>query len=274
MEIRSLQTRHHLLLHWFSLEVLKTNPAVLFALLHNRTAFAPQDWAAFDARQLNLPFLAGHFDVDFSDKCVVMYGLGYGDVVDWQAGPAHRADVLGFPKARLVLEAQAYLMSSLRKTVDAILQGIDTSASPAAEKWKSMVSLGFRHSNVVELWSPYTNQAFSSPPLFSINNLIAIAQIRLEATIDHLWLLQTEPAYMKRFIANICHGGVYESTKDLGAGWLVANGIIEAIQSCWRWDRIKNECEYVKRIHDRFRDNIAQGENLPTKYDKSLGALE
>ncbi|CAD6449294.1 f936efc8-25fd-43c0-9215-a0ada360ce9d-CDS [Sclerotinia trifoliorum] len=54
----------------------------------------------------------------------------------------------------------------------------------------------------------------------------------------------------------MCHGGFYESSKDMGPSWLV------------------NECEHVKSIHDRFRDNIAQGENLPPEYDKALGALE
>ncbi|APA08519.1 hypothetical protein sscle_04g032890 [Sclerotinia sclerotiorum 1980 UF-70] len=152
-----------------------------------------------------------------------MHGLRYGEVVDWKACLAHRADILGFPKARLVLEAQAYLMSSLRKVVDGILQGVDTNASPAAEKWNSMVLMGFRHTNVVKLWSPYTNQAFSLPPSFSISTLISLAQTRLEAT-------------------------------------------------AWGW--LKNECEHVKSIHDRFRDNIAQSENLLTKYDKALGALE
>ncbi|KAF7917207.1 uncharacterized protein EAE98_010312 [Botrytis deweyae] len=274
MELRSLETHHHLLLNWLNLEVLKTNPAVLFALLHNRTVYAPQDWASFDSRQLKDSFLSGHFDVDFSAKCIVMYGLRYGEVVDWKAAPAHRADILGFPKARLVIEAQAHLMGSLRRVVDGILQGIDGNTPLAAEKWKSMVSLGFRHSNVVELWSPYTNQAFSSPPSFSPTNLISLAQTRLEATVDHLWLLQTEPAYMKRYIAAMCHGGAYESTKDMGPGWLVLRGITEAIKSCWRWGWAKNECELVKSIHDRFRDNIAQGEDLPSKYDKALGALE
>ncbi|KAJ8062829.1 hypothetical protein OCU04_008085 [Sclerotinia nivalis] len=274
MEARSPETRHHLLLQWLSLEVLKTNPAVLFALLHNRTVYSPQDWASFDARQLDTSFLSGNFDIDFSAKCVVMHGLRHGEVVDWKACLAHRADILGFPKARLVLEAQAYLMSSLRKVVDGILQGVDMNASPAAEKWKSMVLMGFRHTDVVELWSPYTNQAFSSPPSFSTSTLISLAQTRLEATVDHLWLLQTEPAYMKRFIVNMCHGGLYESTKDMGASWLVVRGIIEAIESCWGWGWLKNECEHVKSIHNRFRDNIAQGENLPTKYNKALGALE
>ncbi|CAD6449295.1 47be4bfb-565e-42b9-9ca9-fb9789dd0b6c [Sclerotinia trifoliorum] len=158
MEARSPDTRHHLLLQWFSLEVLKTNPAVLFALLHNRTVYSPQDWASFDARQLNISFPCGYFDFDFSAECVMMQGLRYGEVVDWKDCLAHRADILGFPKARLVLEAQAYLMSSLRKIVDGILQGFDTNASPAAEKWNSMVLMGFRHTNVVKLWSPYTNQ--------------------------------------------------------------------------------------------------------------------
>ncbi|TGO90565.1 hypothetical protein BPOR_0059g00080 [Botrytis porri] len=99
MEPRSLETQDHLLLNWLSLEVLKTNPAVLFALLYNRTVYSPQDWASFDSRQLDSPFFCRHFDVEFSAKCDVMYGLEYGEVVDWKAGPAHRADILGFPKA-------------------------------------------------------------------------------------------------------------------------------------------------------------------------------
>ncbi|TGO67344.1 hypothetical protein BOTNAR_0044g00260 [Botryotinia narcissicola] len=214
MELRSLETRNHLLLNWLNLEVLKTNPAVLFALLHNRTA------------------------------------------------------------ARLVLEAQAYLMTSLRKVVDGILQGIDKNTPLAVEKWISMVSMGFRHSNFAELWSPYTNQAFSSPPSFLLANLISLAQTRLDATIDHLWLLQTEPACMKRYIADMCHGAFYELTRDTGASWLVVRGILQAIKSYWRWGWVRNECERVKSIHDRFRDNIAQGEDLPSRYDKALSALK
>ncbi|TGO21682.1 hypothetical protein BPAE_0206g00160 [Botrytis paeoniae] len=77
---------------------------------------------------------------------------------------------------------------------------------------------------------------------------------------------------MKRYILDMYHGGAYESTKDMGAGWLIVQGITEAIKSCWRWGWVKNEC--VKSIHDRFRDNVAQGEDLPFKYDKALGALE
>jgi hypothetical protein len=182
------------------------NPAVLFALLHNRTAYPPQDWATFDGRQLILSWACGHFDIEFSGKCVIMHGPRYGELIDWQAGPAHRADIIGFPKARLILEAQAYLLRTLRKITDKVLEGVDLDEPATSEKWKQMTTLGFRHTNEVELWSPYTNQAFSAPPVFSIENLIYITQTRVEALGDHLWFLQTEPAYMRRYIRVLCRG--------------------------------------------------------------------
>ncbi|KAF5676464.1 hypothetical protein FCIRC_7023 [Fusarium circinatum] len=52
MRERSPIRRRQLLLPWLNVHVLKTNPAVLFALLHYRTAYSPQSWATFDNRQL------------------------------------------------------------------------------------------------------------------------------------------------------------------------------------------------------------------------------
>ena len=131
---RTLRRRRHLLLPWLNVEVLKTNPAVLFALLHFRTVYPPQDWAAFDCHNMEFAWAAGYLNVDFSSKCVVMYGARYGEVVKWEEGMAHRGDILGFPRARLVLEAQAYLMTLLRKIVDKILEGVDESSPARTEK--------------------------------------------------------------------------------------------------------------------------------------------
>lgn len=271
---RTWARRCQLLLHWLSLEALKMNPAVLFALLHNRTAYLPQDWATFDGRQLILSWACGYFDVEYSGKCVIMYGPRYGELVDWQAGPAHRADIIGFPKARLILEAQAYLFVALRKITDKVLEGVDLDKPVTSEKWKQMTTLGFRHTNEVELWSPYTNQAFSAPPVFSIDNLICIAQTRVEALGDHLWFLQTEPAYMRRYIRILCQGEFYKVIKKEAAGNIVTTELFKDVQSYWHWSWIKNECENVKSVHDRFRDSIHPGETLPPVYDKALGALE
>lgn len=271
---RAWSRRCQLLLPWLSLEVLKMNPAVLFALLHNRTAYPPQDWATFDGRQLILSWAMGYFDVQYSAKCVIMYGPRYGELVDWQAGPAHRADIIGFPKACLILEGQAYLMGALRKIVDKILEGVDLSKPTTPEKWKLMTQLGFRHTNEVELWSPYTNQAFSAPPVFSIDNLISIAQTRLDALADHLWVLQIEPHYMRRYIRLLRQGEVYRSVDKDAAGALLTTQLFKDVSTYWRWSWIKNECTYVKSVHDRFRDSIRPGECLPSVYDRALGALE
>lgn len=271
---RTAAHRSQLLLHWLSLEVLKMNPAVLFALLHNRTAYSPQDWAPSDGRQLILSWACGHFDVEFSPKCVIMYGPRYGELVDWEAAQAHRADILGFPKARLILEAQAYLLSGLRRVVCKILEGVDLNQPGSSEKWKLMTNLGFRHSNEVELWSPYTNQAFSAPPAFSIDKLLSIVQVRLEAQNDHLFFLQTEPAYMRRYIRVLCQGEFYKAIHKDAAGAILTTAIFKDVLSYWQWSWIKDECEHVKSVHSRFRDSIGPGQSLPPVYEKALGALE
>lgn len=58
-----------------------------------------------------------------------MYGSDYGKIkpwdgrsVSWDAGAAHQGDTLGFPRAQLVLEAQANIMAFLRTVMDKILE--------------------------------------------------------------------------------------------------------------------------------------------------------
>ncbi|KAH7116366.1 hypothetical protein EDB81DRAFT_819176 [Dactylonectria macrodidyma] len=57
------------------------------------------------------------------------------NMVDWEEKAAHRADTLGFPRATLVLEAQAYLMGVLCSIMERILDGVDPSQPPRVEKW-------------------------------------------------------------------------------------------------------------------------------------------
>jgi len=271
---RTKAARSQFLLPWLSVEVLKSNPAVLFGLLHSRTAYPPQDWAAFDNMQLILGWAGGYFEVQFTDKCVVMYGPRYGEVVHWQAGPAHRADIMGFPRARLVLEAQADLMVGLRQIVDKILEGVNLDKPGTSETWRSVTSLGFKQTGTVELWSPYTNQAFTAPPFFDVNSLISRVQTSMEAASDHLWLLQTDPAYTRRYIRIVFQGEFYQVAKPYEGGSLVLLELYRDISAYWFWRWVGIELEHVKSIHDRFRDIVHPGERLPPRYDRALGALE
>ncbi|KAJ0305146.1 hypothetical protein COL516b_005376 [Colletotrichum fioriniae] len=51
---RNLQRQRQLLVPWLNVEVLKTSPAILFALLHYRTLYPPKDFAPLDCRQMEL----------------------------------------------------------------------------------------------------------------------------------------------------------------------------------------------------------------------------
>nr|RBQ87940.1 hypothetical protein FVER53263_13551 [Fusarium verticillioides] len=272
---RSPTRRRQLLLPWLNVHVLKTNPAVLFALLHYRTAYPPQSWAPFDSRQHTLGWAAGFFDVDFSAKCVVMYGGRYGSLVDWEAKTAHRADTIGYPRAMLVLEAQSYLLKVLCNIVDKILEGVDPLQPPRAENWHQLVSHeAFRETGAVEFWSPYTNQTFYRPPVFNCDYLLNLAKSRLDETGDHLWYLQCDGAYMRRHVKIIFATEIFKKASETQRAQMLAQRIGVEFQShCW-WRWIEMECKHVEAVRKRFSDSIYPGMPLPPKYDKALGALE
>lgn len=270
----SQKGRRGLLLPWLNVEVLTTNPAVLFALLHYRTAYSPQHWAAFDSQQLALSWAVGLLDVDFSPKCVVMYGQKYGSLVDWQKDAAHRADILGFPRASLVLEAQAYLMEVLHNIVTKVLEGVDNSQPPRINKWRNLISnAAFRETGVVEFWSPYTNQAFSPPPQFDSKYLVSLAETRLHATEDHLWHLQCDAAYMRRYVKIMFATGVFKSSDFYQGRMLVERIHLEVLSHFW-WRSTAIECRRVDAARDKFRDSVYPGASLPIEYDRALGSLE
>lgn len=98
-----------------------------------------------------------------------------------------------------------------------------------------MTNPSFRHTKELESWSPYKNQAFSAPPVFFIDNLISIAQTRLDALADHLWFLQSEPVYMRRFIRLLCREEFYRKVDKDAAGALLSMQFFNDVLTCWRW---------------------------------------
>ncbi|KAL2809104.1 hypothetical protein BJX63DRAFT_372354 [Aspergillus granulosus] len=272
---RTPKRRRQLLLPWLNVEVLKNNPAVLFALLHYRTSYPPQQWAAFDSRQLTFSWAGGYFDVDFSDKCVVMHGARYGTITRWEKGAAHRADMLGFPRAILVLEAQAYLMEVLCSIVEHILDGVDNSLPPRVQKWKDLIAkAAFRDTGVVESWSPYTHQSFSPPPELDSGYLVSLARTRRDATADHLRYLQCDIPYLRRYIKILFSTEIFKKASDFQKGVLLARRIHSELCSHQWWAWIEIECKHVDTMRRAYSDSICRGSPLPRRYDRALGAFE
>ncbi|KAF4502370.1 ycfA domain containing protein [Fusarium agapanthi] len=272
---RTPKRTRQLLLPWLNVHVLMANPAVLFALIHYRTAYPPQSWATFDSNQLKVSWAAGYFDVDFSAKCVVMHGDRYGSLVDWEAKAAHRADILGYPRAMLVLEAQAHLLQVLCNIVDKILEGVDPLQPPRAKKWHDLVSHeAFRETGAIEFWSPYTNQAFSRPPMFICDYLLTLAKSRLDETGDHLWYMQCDSDYMRRHVKIWFATEVFKKAPEQQRAMMLTQRIVLEIESHFFWRWIEMECSNVEAVRRQFSDTIYPGMPLHPNYDKALGALE
>lgn len=111
---RSAKYRRNYLTPWLNVETLKSNPQMLIALLHVRTAYKISDWAAWDLKQFTSSRMAGYFDCKFSPLTInISNENDYGLTTKWKEGPTHRGDAVGFPAGLLLLEAQANILRFL-----------------------------------------------------------------------------------------------------------------------------------------------------------------
>ncbi|KID76335.1 uncharacterized protein G6M90_00g075930 [Metarhizium brunneum] len=112
--------RKQFLLPWLSINRLTSSVSALFALLHVRTEYHPHEWASFDADQLSQPWKHEYLKLEHSDKSISMEEACYGSIVQRDHDVVSR-NILDFPQASSVLEAQAHLMTLLCKIVGGIL---------------------------------------------------------------------------------------------------------------------------------------------------------
>ncbi|TVY82189.1 hypothetical protein LSUE1_G002221 [Lachnellula suecica] len=261
-----------LLLPFLNLEVLTDDPFKLLSLLHYRTKFEPQDWVSFDLRQTTSSWESGGVRVDFADCCVVLHGANYGKVVSWNTEQAHRWDIAGFPRGKLILEAQQILLQFLRKTVEQLLNGIDREGS--ADKWAELEASHFRRSVGSESWSAFSNEAFSAP-IFDVSRLVESSQVRLAEAEDHLWLLQTDPEYFQDAIKNGSQGRIFKINDPQPWNRSIAINIwAEPLERVFMWRSIAEEVEHLKVQYMAFRDQVHIGERLPPKLERAFGSLE
>ncbi|KAJ3497994.1 hypothetical protein NLG97_g1472 [Lecanicillium saksenae] len=272
---KKLSRRRQLLLPWINVEVLKMNPAVLFALLHFRTAFPPHQWAAFDSHQLEFCWKAYWLDVDYARKGVIMHGDNYGSVVDWEKKAAHRGDILGFPRAILVLESQATVMEILDNVVTKILDGVSPTQPPRTEKWNTMVNNhGFKAQEATERWSPYTHPAFSAPPKFDLEHLLSLARSRREETGDHLCQLQCNEVYMRRYLKIAMTSEQFKKLSEASRGLSIVQSLLQDVRSHYWWCRVETELQKVHAVRKRYERDITPGKTLPENYELALRDLE
>ncbi|KAF3047047.1 hypothetical protein E8E12_010776 [Didymella heteroderae] len=178
---------------------------------------APADWAPYDHEQLRTPWELGLLDTAFTKGAVVMFGPRFGAYTFWQKESADRFDIVGFPRAKLVLEAQATLLGFLQRVVEQLLAGgvqLDGSATPGCSRWNANVEGGMRMTGDAAVWSNFVQTPFTGPPRFDVDALVALVQARVTATGDHLGLLRTEPPYFRLYMQKLYQMQAVEKVRE------------------------------------------------------------
>ncbi|TGO16561.1 hypothetical protein BTUL_0026g00130 [Botrytis tulipae] len=226
--------REALLVPWLNLETLRDDSYKLLALLHARTKGLPEQWVAFDNHSMTASWVAGGLRTEYADCCVVLYGSNY--------------DIIGFPRGRLILEAQSIILKTLRGTVEDLLLGVDTESS--SSKWYMLVDSNFRGAS-----GSIADQAFIAP-IFDLDGLLNISKAAFHEAEDHLWLLQTDPVYLQYRAKLARQGWLSRGTGDRflpHSSWMLCYKAFTTVQ---RWSWVIDEFEHAQAQRNRFWDNI------------------
>jgi hypothetical protein len=214
-------------------------------------------------------------DTMFNKSAVIMFGPRFGTYNLWHKGPAHRFDIVGFPHAKLVLEAQATLLCFLQCAVEQLLAGGDDLTASGSSRWNGIMDGGLKMTGDAAAWSKFVQTPFTGPPHFDVDALVTLVRSRVTATGDHLGLLQTEAPYFRRYLRKLYQMQTVETVREKSTATTVLTWeLIEDVNIHWLWRCVMLEFEHLQALYHRFRDSITPGEVLPKKIDQALGAIE
>ncbi len=268
------ETRNSMLLPWLSMEHMIDDPTNFLALVLHRSRSTMQDWTAFDTSQIDSAWRCGDFlELEYCNTNVIVRGNEYGKLTPWNAAQAHRGDTMGYPRARILIEAQDQLMEFLARTVESVLAHAPQRSMPATSSWPELASSISQSANSTHVWSTASRQAYRASTSLNIDALLQLARARLECAQDNAWLLQTDPHYMRAAVT-----ALMESKCGLGYGaevfgYVASHIATMAIGKIQCWKAILDECENVQVACLDHRLEASPGEDLPRFVHEALSCL-
>ena len=233
--------RNALLLPYVNLEVLKKDPATFLNLLYNRVNYSPEQWAPYDNSLLDRQWEIGGFDLTYNGGAIIMHEQDYGKWTIWQERGAHSWGVVGFPRAILILEAQELLPHILRGVVENLVEGLDrewtsNEFTGNSDTFTKTLKPGLKSNHTtsaIEFASVYLNQPFSAPPLFNVSALFGLCQSQLDMHGDHLWLLQTDASYIRRYAAIVLDGHMDQNLTKVNKSIYMSSVLMRDAVTFW-----------------------------------------
>ncbi|KAK4547252.1 hypothetical protein LTR36_000907 [Oleoguttula mirabilis] len=161
-----------------ALEVsLSQDASQLLKLLQNKSHFEPAEWVMFDHDQVRLMFdTTCCVPIAYNPHCVSMRPDSFGQLVEWERDPAHSFAIIGYPRARLILQAQAEVSTFLRRVTALLLENQLADASNGRDKWDASAASGFTNRAYSGLELARVNPAFTAPPEFDLEQVVTLLQ--------------------------------------------------------------------------------------------------
>lgn len=77
-------------------------------------------------------------------------------------------------------------------------------------KWIELAGRQFNELDAENTMWTYAESPFSAPPRFDVENILELCNVRRQAAEDDLWLLQTDPAYLRSIITRFRNSTLYQ----------------------------------------------------------------
>lgn len=241
--------REAFLIPYFNAKTLASDPYNFLRLLHTRTKHHFHEFVMVDKQEHRTGFLHGMLGMDFANWCVDMsHAASYGRLVHFNEADLHSWTIIGYPRAKLIIDAQVALYGNMRRVIGDLI-GDTTEARGIAYRWNSYVSFGCRVSPFEQPWAQHPNTAFAGPPSIDHDHFCELAASRRAQAEDHLMLLQTDPQYAQRFISDWLRPIAMSRISEAFAEGSVMNRILVVSHKRARaWRSIETTCQYVRDL--------------------------
>jgi hypothetical protein len=258
-------------LNHFKIQELAEDHMALLSLLHLRSQYEPQQWAAFDTREAfrGYTFETGRKFHRFNANSVLMHGEEYGRLKPFDINAARSYQEVGFPRAWLTFMMQKLVAQWLVAVVDGLIGDSQPSGNT---RWTAMIAGGLRSARDQVPFGSYERQECAVPTKFDPDVILKKARDHLNMLIDEIQLMQTSPEAMRQYVLEEKANTGFKEHKSKQEVWQYVS---QTLTSSWtreleRWHRLVAECEHLQVTVAKSGLSQLCGARLPKEIDTAV----
>ncbi|KAF5868323.1 uncharacterized protein Bfra_007520 [Botrytis fragariae] len=220
-------------------------PALFLSLIFNQGNNHPSECVAFDSSRNDREWSIGYAWAAYRPDCVIMHGREHGVLTDWDKNAAHRKDIIGFLRAHLIPRAQSKTVEILRRIVEQLVANYD-----GMEQLDICTRFQFRIPAIHGFFSGYEIEPYGPPQRFDIERPLSSARVALDIKLDHIELLQMDPAYAKRWLNLLGDGKVIRDPSfNFKKHHIQTGDLIRELMIMRNWRKLVSEIEKLRGVY-------------------------